>query len=136
MDIVKIRNQINNHYKQKKEEHYKEYTKKKNEKWNKYYSSSEWHLLRTAYYTAHPLCECCLKEGIVVPCEEVHHKTRWDSGITEEAKWKLLLNPYNLASLCKHHHLLAHKYMREKQTDKADIDDIIAFEEEINRKIS
>ena len=127
MNIQHIRNNIREHYKKKEEDHYKEYTKKKNNRWSKYYQSSEWHLLRNAYYVAHPLCECCLKEGLVVPCDEVHHLHKFDAGITEEAKWRLLLNPNNLCSLCTSCHKTFHKLMREKNVDSVTIDEVIEY---------
>lgn len=136
MDINRIRSNIKQYYKQKKEEHYREYSKKKNEQWYKYYQYPGWKKLRDYYYTIYPCCQVCEKQGIITSTDEIHHIKPFSTGITDEAKYNLLLNSNNLIALCKHHHLLAHKYMREKQTDKADIDDIIAFEEEINKKIS
>lgn len=136
-NIVNIRNKINNYYKEKKEEYWKnrhkQQSKRRNSKWNKYYHDNRWQLLRTAYYTAHPLCECCLKCGYVVPGEHIHHITRFDSGNTEEAKYNLLLNVNNLVCLCRHHHDIAHKYMHEHNVDKADIDDIVQYENELDK---
>ena len=134
-NINTIRSNINNYYNKKKEEYYREYSKKKNEQWYKYYQYPGWKKLRDYYYTIYPCCQCCERQGITTPADAIHHIMPFSTGITEEAKWKLLLNPQNLCSLCNHHHQLAHKYIREKQTDKADIDNILAFEEEINKKI-
>lgn len=125
IDINRIRSNINNYYKQKKEEHYKEHTRKRNEMWLKYYGSTQWKELRNNYYQQHPLCECHEKLGIVVPGEEVHHLKKWSSGITEEAKWKLLLSPQNLCCLCNSCHKLAHKIMNEQGKDYISLDELV-----------
>lgn len=39
---------------------------------NKTYGRT-WRKIRARYVAAHPLCEQCLKEGKLVPVEEVHH---------------------------------------------------------------
>lgn len=63
--------------------------------------------LRAAYLMLHPLCEVCLKEGIVKPTEEVHHKTEILKGKSKEEVISLAVNPNNLIALCKdcHHKL-------------------------------
>lgn len=63
----------------------------------------------------HPLCECCLENGIVTPAVDVHHKIPWDSGLTEESKWLLLLNVDNLQSLCKNCHYKIHAEMNKNK---------------------
>lgn len=131
-DINHIRSNITNYYKKKKEDHYKEHCKRRNEMWLKYYGSTQWKELRNKYYQQHCLCECCLRQGRVVQADEVHHIHKFSSGITEEAKWRLLLNENNLISLCAYHHDIAHKYMNNNHTDIADIDDILYYEEHIN----
>ena len=130
MDINRIRNQIETHYKQKKEEYIQRRNKRRNDKWEKYYSSNQWKTLRNIYYSNHPICEVCEKEGIITPAEHVHHYKKFSSGLNEEARWNLLLNYNNLISLCKTHHEIAHKYMNENNTDKAGIEEILKYDHE------
>jgi len=135
-NIIQIRNNIKDYYKKKKEDYWNKrrqrISKERNDKWNKYYQDSRWKLLRTAYHTAHPLCECCLKQGIAKNGDHVHHVVKFGSGITEDDKFNLLLDAANLITLCTYHHSLAHKYMHENGTNKADVDDIITYEDEIS----
>ena len=39
---------------------------------NEIYQSREWRELRVAKYRANPLCELCLKEGVVHSTEAIH----------------------------------------------------------------
>ena len=128
--IQTIRNNIDNYYKQKEIERNKEKSSRRNSKWNKYYSNKYWHELRNNYYMQHPCCECCERQGIVTPTEEVHHKKRFSAGLTEQAKWNLLLSEHNLISVCKYHHNLAHVYMERYNTDTAGIDEILSIDNE------
>ena len=58
--------------------------------------------LRKSDLKLHPLCENCLKEGKVVPAEDVHHKrSPFQKG---EINWTLLMEVENLQSLCKECH--------------------------------
>ena len=133
IDIQRIRNNIDNFYKNKQQEHNKERDNKRNSKWNKYYDNKYWKQLRNTYYTEHPLCECCLNKDIITPAEDIHHIKKFSSGITDTAKWNLLLNYNNLIALCKYHHKLAHNYMERNNTDKAGIDEILQMEQQLNR---
>ena len=130
--IQTIRNNIDNYYKQQDIERNKEKSSRRNSKWNKYYSNKYWHELRNKYYMQHPCCECCERQGIVTPAEEVHHKKRFSAGLTEQAKWNLLLNEHNLISVCKYHHNLAHVYMERYNTDTAGIDEILSIDTDRN----
>ena len=130
--IQTIRNNIDNYYKQKEIERNKEKASHRNSKWNKYYSNKYWHELRNNYYMQHPCCECCERQGIVTPTEEVHHRKKFAAGLTEQAKWNLLLNENNLISLCKYHHNLAHVYMERYNTDTAGIDEILSIDNNRN----
>lgn len=69
-----------------------------------YYNSKSWRLLRKFYYERHPLCEECLKHGVVRPAEEIHHKRPFLTGTTDEERWSLLLDENNLYSLCRSCH--------------------------------
>lgn len=52
-----------------------------------------WRKIRERYAKAHPLCEECLKVGIIKPVEEVHH--------IKPVKWGGTNDFSNLISLCK-----------------------------------
>ena len=130
--IQTIRNNIDNYYKQQEIERNNEKSKRRNSKWNKYYSNKYWHELRNNYYMLHPCCECCERQGIVTPAEAVHHIHKFSAGLTEQAKWNLLLNENNLISLCKYHHNLAHVYMERYNTDTAGIEEILSIDTDRN----
>lgn len=66
---------------------------------NKRYGSL-WQRIRNRYVMLHPLCELCLKEGILTPVEEVHHIVPLSKGGTNDFS--------NLMSLCKSHHQRLH----------------------------
>ena len=121
IDIKRIRSNIDSFYRHKNTEKQVQHNSKY---CAKYYDSKQWKDLRESYKLQHPLCECCLSNGIVTPMEEVHHKKRFMSGVNEEAKWSLLLNPNNVISLCKECHNIAHRYMKKYNTDTAGIKEI------------
>lgn len=86
------------------------YKNEKQELASDFYNSMAWKRLRNTYISLHPICECCLEHGRVVPATEVHHKTPYSRGETETEKWQLFLNERNLMSLCeKCHHGLHNK---------------------------
>ena len=61
----------------------------------------EWRRIRNLYASQHPLCEMCLKEGKMIPMDEVHHiKPVKEGGSNKE---------FNLVSLCHSHHMLVHQ---------------------------
>jgi len=41
---------------------------------NKFYSTNAWVLTRSSYIKAHPLCERCKAEGLLVPARLIHHR--------------------------------------------------------------
>lgn len=130
--IQTIRNNIDNYYKQQEIERNKEKAKRRNSHWNKYYSNKYWHELRNKYYMQHPCCECCERQGIVTPAEAVHHRKKFAAGLTEQAKWNLLLSENNLLACCRRHHDLAHVYMERYHTDTAGIDEILSIDTDRN----
>ncbi len=56
----------------------------------------KWRKIRAEYAKAHPLCERCLKDGKLVPVEEVHHIL--------PVKWGGTHDFGNLMSLCQSCH--------------------------------
>lgn len=111
MNINLIRNNINKHYKEKTEAHY-EATKRHNKKWNKYYQDHRWKRLREWKMSHDAVCENCLYYGRVVPACECHHIIPFGSAQTEEEKFRLLLDPLNLVSLCSDCHDVYHEHLK------------------------
>lgn len=87
--------------------------KRHNKKWSKYYGDKRWKSLRNWYIRESPICYDCLFEGRSVPAEEVHHITPWAWFISEKDKYKALLDPENLVSLCRFHHLERHRHLNK-----------------------
>ena len=131
-NITNIRNKINQHFADKKEDYIKKKRENNRRKWGRYYHTPQWQSLRQWKFLHDPCCEVCSKQGIVTPTDEIHHLTTFGSATTEEGKWRLLLNPANLCSCCSHHHDLFHRYMKDKGTNTATIDDVIQYEEYLN----
>jgi len=59
-----------------------------------------WKRIRDSYAKTHPFCEKCLKEGILIPVEEVHHIVPISKGGTHSRD--------NLMSLCQSCHTKIH----------------------------
>lgn len=72
---------------------------------NKQYGRS-WKRIRDKYVKEHPLCECCLEEGVIVLMEEVHHKVPVGQGGKH--------TPSNLISLCRSCHNKIHKRIGDR----------------------
>ena len=115
--IQTIRSNIEAHMQHERDEYYKELNNKRNAKWNKYYTSKYWKDLRRWKITKDPLCEMHLKYGYNVPATEVHHLRPFGTGITQEAKWKLLLNADNLCSCCRSCHDEFHRQLTIQNKD-------------------
>ena len=77
-----------------------------------YYNTPAWKRLRETYISLHPICEECLRHGIVTPAEHVHHRYFWDSFNTEELKWEKFLDEKNLCSCCQKCHYAFHNKAR------------------------
>lgn len=86
---------------------------KTEDKHQAFYNSKAWKKLRLTYITEHPLCENCLKNGIIKPAKEVHHKQIFSTANTEEGQWNLFLDDKNLMSLCIKCHHTFHDYAKK-----------------------
>ena len=115
--IQTIRSNIEAHMQQERDEYNKERNNKRNAKWNKYYTCKQWKDLRRWKINKYPLCEMHLKFGYNVPATEVHHLRPFGTGITQEAKWKLLLNADNLCSCCRSCHDEFHRQLTMQNKD-------------------
>ena len=110
-NIEQIRNRIRNHYEEQKKERISN-SKRYQTKWQKYYQSNSWKLLRESKINANPLCENCMKYDIVTSADEVHHIKPFGTGKTQTERWNLLLDYSNLISLCKDCHLEFHRQLK------------------------
>ena len=82
-------------------------------KWQKYYGTKEWHNLRQTKLYEQPLCERCLLHDRVRPATEVHHQKVFGSFPTEEERWYWFLNYNNLISVCQEcHNEIHNKHLR------------------------
>ena len=72
-----------------------------------FYGKKEWKSCRDAYMAkVGGLCEECLKAGLIVPAEEVHHIIPLnENNISND---EITLNFANLRALCREHHRQAH----------------------------
>lgn len=90
----------------------------------KLYQSKRWKEVRQYMKMKYPLCQDCLKEGKVVPMEEVHHiKSPFEKGLSEEEKYNRAFDEKNLVCLCKECHIKRHHHedtIQEKLRKYAD----------------
>lgn len=73
------------------------------------YQSKQWKELRKKLQMERPLCENCLKKGIVKPMEDCHHKlSPFQKGIGEEEKYRRAYDENNIICLCRDCHIEEH----------------------------
>ena len=73
-----------------------------------FYSSGAWQKCRETYLASvGGLCEFCLKEGLVVPADSVHHKTPLT--VFNVGDPKISLSWSNLCAVCRDHHAQLHR---------------------------
>ena len=73
----------------------------------KFYKSKSWQKVRNAYMRSQrSLCEICLANGIIKPCEIVHHKIELTPENIDNPE--ITLNYNNLELLCRQCHAEAH----------------------------
>ena len=82
--------------------------------WSHYYQNRAYKKLREWQITNHPICHDCAIEGRSVPAEHVHHIIPFSRGETEEEKFRLLLDPSNLVSLCAECHQKRHNELNNE----------------------
>jgi 5-methylcytosine-specific restriction enzyme A len=81
------------HHRKQAEAHYDKYER---DPVRRAWYANAWPKIRKRYILTHPLCDRCLREGRVVPAEEVHHIIPLAKGGTHSES--------NLMSLCKSCH--------------------------------
>ena len=68
------------------------------------YSSTTWKQLRETKLRQKPLCECCLKQGIIKVAQDVHHVISFMSTSNPVERDRLAYDLDNLQSLCRECH--------------------------------
>ena len=83
-----------------------------------FYNSKRWQETRTQYKKYRKgLCERCLTKGLIVPADEVHHKTRLTKDNVND--YSISLNFDNLEALCQDCHTKEHEQdQRNRQGHK------------------
>lgn len=83
---------------------HKEYNKRNDDRYRRFYQTKEWRQLRNEYITSHPYCEICYSHGVIRRANLVHHK------IEIRDDWSKRLNWDNLQSVCTEcHNKIHHK---------------------------
>lgn len=75
------------------------------------YNSREWKELRIQKLRANPLCEECMKHGIVTSARSVHHVVPIETARTKDEMRRLAFDVNNLRALCFACHARIHKEM-------------------------
>ena len=73
------------------------------------YNSREWKELRIQKLRANPLCEECMKQGIVTSARSVHHVVPIETARTKDEMRRLAFDVNNLKALCFPCHARIHK---------------------------
>ena len=82
-----------------------------------FYKSTTWQNCRDAYMRkAKGLCEDCLKKGLIVAAEEVHHITFITPDNINDPN--ITLNQSNLVALCRDCHRKRHGNKKRYQIDQ------------------
>lgn len=77
-------------------------------------NSAEWRRLRARKLQEQPLCEECLRHGVVRSADCIHHIREVESGRTEQECTRLAFAMTNLMSLCYRCHRAIHTGSRTK----------------------
>lgn len=97
----------------------------------KTYHTDQWKNLRAVYFKANPLCECCKAMGKVVEGIDVHHIV---SPFTHKEQLnELLIDPENLATLCKEHHSAIHTLRAFRNRERKDPNELAKWIKENQR---
>lgn len=72
------------------------------------YNTPEWKSLSKAFKMANPLCERCLKKGVIKPSCHIHHKVSFMSTDNELKRMELAYDWENLEALCVECHNKEH----------------------------
>ena len=83
---------------------------------DKFYTSPAWKKCARSYRASvGGLCERCRDRGLIVPCEEVHHKIKLTPANINRPE--VALNWANLVALCKDCHMEVHRKQKRWTVD-------------------
>lgn len=80
------------------------------------YNTPQWKNLSKAFKMANPLCEECLKKGIIKEAQHIHHIQSFMSVDDELRRMELAYDWNNLQSLCVECHQIKHQNNKNKIT--------------------
>ena len=84
---------------------------------DKFYTSPAWKRCARSYRASvGGLCERCRDRGLIVPCEEVHHKIKLTPANINRPE--IALNWSNLVALCKDCHMKEHRKTKRWSVDE------------------
>ena len=73
--------------------------------------------------TQKPLCECCLKKGIIRTAQDVHHVISFMSTSNPVERDRLAYDLDNLQSLCRECHNAIHNPKKNNTTPSNDVEE-------------
>lgn len=74
----------------------------------KIYNTDRWRKLRLNYLSQHPLCEECLKKGIIRSAKDIHHIISFMTTDDMCERERLAFDSSNLQALCRECHNKEH----------------------------
>lgn len=84
----------------------------------KIYNSTKWKALKTAKLQESPLCQMCLKKGVITPAAHCHHIISFMKAKNELEMQALAFDYNNIMTLCAQCHQKIHNGKNEKSHDK------------------
>lgn len=82
----------------------------------KIYNTSTWQRLRLSYMQQHPLCEECLKKGIIKSAKDIHHIISFMTTDDMCERERLAFDSNNLQALCRDCHCEKHNQKGSKSS--------------------
>lgn len=95
-------------YKPKKVTNNQAFYQQRRRERQKIYNTSTWQKLRQNYLSQHPLCEECLKKGIIRSAKDIHHIISFMSTDDMCEREILAFDSSNLQALCRTCHCEKH----------------------------
>ena len=92
---------------------------KRDKAYQKLIQSRQWAMLRKRKLEACPMCEDCLREGVLASAREVHHVVPVETAADASGMRRLMFNPGNLVALCHECHVLRHKELASHSRETA-----------------
>ena len=91
------------------------------------YSSTTWKQLRETKLRQKPLCECCLKNGVVRIAKDVHHLVSFMSTNDPVERYRLAYDLDNLQSICRSCHVAIHNPKKNNTTPSNNVGEDLQY---------